>query len=428
MDYKTCLIPAIIKEVNYLFKYMKKLFFTLGILLILPFNSQAASYTYDLGINASDISFSHELVAGQTVRIYAGVHNYGSQDVSGYVTFYQSNSLIGDSQTISVKAGGLTDEVYVDFTVPNTSFNIRAEINGQNPGDENPANDVALTTLFNVLPDTDGDGIPDTNDTDDDNDGIQDQNEPILGTDPVDADTDDDGCLDGADDFPLNPNECIDTDGDGIGNNQDTDDDNDGLSDNRENQIGTDPLNPDTDGDGVIDSQDYCPGDPNCTQKPPEPGSQSQDDNSEDEVAAEEGNQTEDNNDNENNQNINPSDSEEQLSPSVLIKSEPKDWNTFIFSPELRGVIDENLVYQWDFGDGTQANQKIVEHTFSQAGEYNVALKITGKDNLTLINTKKIEISFFNLANNTLKILIAGLIILLGVLSRLTFCGARLRR
>jgi hypothetical protein len=36
---------------------------------------------------------------------------------------------------------------------------------------------------------------------------------------------------DSADAFPLNPGESVDTDGDGIGNNADTDDDADGIPD-----------------------------------------------------------------------------------------------------------------------------------------------------------------------------------------------------
>ncbi len=56
--------------------------------------------------------------------------------------------------------------------------------------------------------------------------------------------------------FPDDPNECQDTDGDGIGNNADGDDDGDGLSDDDEALYGLDPLdgsdvNADDDGDGI---------------------------------------------------------------------------------------------------------------------------------------------------------------------------------
>ncbi|MGQ8335705.1 cadherin-like domain-containing protein [Sunxiuqinia sp. A32] len=50
-----------------------------------------------------------------------------------------------------------------------------------------------------------------------------------------------------------------DTDLDGIADEQDTDDDNDGLTDDEEIAMGTDPTNPDSDGDGLNDSEDPAP-------------------------------------------------------------------------------------------------------------------------------------------------------------------------
>ena len=52
-----------------------------------------------------------------------------------------------------------------------------------------------------------------------------------IGSDPNDRDTDKDGIIDGLDDFPLDPNESVDTDGDGIGDNSDDDVNGDGFSD-----------------------------------------------------------------------------------------------------------------------------------------------------------------------------------------------------
>jgi len=60
-----------------------------------------------------------------------------------------------------------------------------------------------------------------------------------------DVDSDGDGVYDSEDDFPNDPNESEDTDGDGIGNNTDTDDDGDGALDTEEVAAGTDPLDPD---------------------------------------------------------------------------------------------------------------------------------------------------------------------------------------
>ncbi|MBI4953951.1 MAG: DUF11 domain-containing protein [Myxococcales bacterium] len=75
---------------------------------------------------------------------------------------------------------------------------------------------------------------------DTDGDGLSDDYEGTIGTDPTDADSDDDGLLDGGE---PNPNQ--DTDGDGLINALDPDSDNDGLFDGTE--AGLDCSNPDTD-------------------------------------------------------------------------------------------------------------------------------------------------------------------------------------
>jgi hypothetical protein len=60
----------------------------------------------------------------------------------------------------------------------------------------------------------------------------------------------------------LNGYGDADTDGDGIGNNVDPDDDNDGLPDQVEvNILGTDPLQSDTDGNGTPDGDEDSDGD-----------------------------------------------------------------------------------------------------------------------------------------------------------------------
>lgn len=78
--------------------------------------------------------------------------------------------------------------------------------------------------------DTDGDGIGDNADTDDDADGLpDDQDANPLDTDndtipnAEDDDDDDDGVPDESDAFPLDSSESSDTDGDGIGDNADPD-------------------------------------------------------------------------------------------------------------------------------------------------------------------------------------------------------------
>jgi hypothetical protein len=91
---------------------------------------------------------------------------------------------------------------------------------------------------------------------DSDGDGLPDSTENDLQTDPNNPDTDGDGLSDGdeVNDFhtdPLNP-----------------DTDNDGLWDSHEVTYGSDPHNSDTDGDGFPDGSDFCPVDPTNTTCP----------------------------------------------------------------------------------------------------------------------------------------------------------------
>lgn len=92
------------------------------------------------------------------------------------------------------------------------------------------------------IADFDGDGIADSQDNDDDNDGY----------------------LDTEDAFPMDSAEWLDSDSDGIGNNEDTDDDNDGVLDEDD----AFPLDAnesvDSDFDGVGDNSDDYPNDQSC--------------------------------------------------------------------------------------------------------------------------------------------------------------------
>ncbi|WP_178988508.1 T9SS type A sorting domain-containing protein [Winogradskyella schleiferi] len=125
--------------------------------------------------------------------------------------------------------------------------------------------------------DTDGDGLCNAGDIDDDNDGVVDVDdlEPLNPFICRDADNDGcDDCSSGTDDVG---NDGTDTDGDGLCDTGDVDDDNDGQLDSDEIACGSDPLDsnslspdndsdnspdcvdPDDDNDGVLDGDDNCP-------------------------------------------------------------------------------------------------------------------------------------------------------------------------
>jgi predicted flap endonuclease-1-like 5' DNA nuclease len=172
----------------------------------------------------------------------------------------------------------------------NTTFTIWANTT-------DPAFSIEATFWLEILEDFDGDGMPDqlpddypdtgvepytlVEDEDDDNDGMSDTNESIIGTDPRNPDTDGDGfcdgpgtgdgaCYAGPDSSPLDPTLPVNTDGDAYpdidpdgpgGLTADDDDDNDGYLDTTEVTCESEPLNAtsipdDMDGDGICDLMD----------------------------------------------------------------------------------------------------------------------------------------------------------------------------
>ena len=107
--------------------------------------------------------------------------------------------------------------------------------------------------------DVDKDGIVDALATeeilDQDGDGLTDLVEKELHSDPKNVDSDDDGINDN-EELGDNISKPLDSDGDGIINILDPDDDNDNLDTRFESEIGTNPLSNDTDGDGLGDAQE----------------------------------------------------------------------------------------------------------------------------------------------------------------------------
>jgi uncharacterized repeat protein (TIGR01451 family) len=146
--------------------------------------------------------------------------------------------------------------------------------------DDGGVNDGGEDSNLNGAPDagetdpTSGNGDDDASITDSDGDGLPDDLEVFIGTNPNDADSDDDGVSDGSERNPAD-----DSDGDGLINSLDPDSDNDGLYDGTEDGYdcggpGTDasaghcvpdgdmgatttsPLDPDTDDGGVTDGSE----------------------------------------------------------------------------------------------------------------------------------------------------------------------------
>ena len=145
---------------------------------------------------------------------------------------------------------GLTDGDEVNATGPLAGIGATDPLDTDT--DDGGAQDGTEVFVDGTDP-TPGNGLDDA--VDSDSDGISDPLEALLGTDPNDPDTDNDGLNDGVEvgnDGSVDPGDTDPLDGD-------TDDD--GLSDGEEvNGSGllsiyspTDPLNADTDGDGIDD-------------------------------------------------------------------------------------------------------------------------------------------------------------------------------
>lgn len=231
----------------------------------------------DLVLPPSNVKLSTQnLLEGQRVRLYATVENIGNRDLLGFVRFLDSSRQIGSDQPISV-VSSKDDTVFIDWEPTPGEHNISVAIIPFDTSKDNPANNNVIKVVT-VLSDTDRDGIANSVDSDDDNDGIldieddfpldkneqKDSDGDSIG-DNKDDDDDNDGIKDSDDGVPLDASEVVDTDKDGIGNNADPDDDNDGLNDLEEIAKTTDQLKPDTDSDGVHDKEDAFPTDPTQT-------------------------------------------------------------------------------------------------------------------------------------------------------------------
>lgn len=371
--------------------------------IILFFAPTAVLASADLSIDPQDIRFSTDtLTAGDEIRIYAKVYNIGDQDVSGYVSFYQGSTLIDDSLVISLPANGSPEEVYIDFVVPERTFNILALIRGTDPADTNQSNDSALTPMFTPVVDDDRDGIANSQDN-----------------------------------CPAAPNPSqTDSDADGSGDDCDQDDDNDGLSDDVEAELGSDATLADSDGDGVQDADDAYPADADkAVQK--QPATQAQEaaeafqqvveevarrvqENITAEATVDEVSQTGEPQEATGQPNSFP---EVQISPNAVFSYTQDGWNAFSFV--VLGNIGVGAVYVWDFGDGVTSSKASVQHVYTSSGAFPVTLSVTDGTGIVSMETTTVFVPFFHLKN---RFVLAALILLVMLLVSGTWAFFRFGR
>ena len=144
-------------------------------------------------------------------------------------------------------ADGLTN--YQEGIYGTDPFNADSDGDGINDGQE-------ISDGTNPNDDCDSIGGSPLNTTDCDNDGLTNGEEATLGTDAFNVDTDGDGIsdYDEVNVYNTDPlNDCESVGGTPLGS---SDCDGDGLTNQEEESLGTDPLNPDSDNDGINDGQE----------------------------------------------------------------------------------------------------------------------------------------------------------------------------
>jgi len=410
----------------------------LCLVLLFFTNVYAEDYSNDLSLDSSSVYFSEEIaIVNNSLRLYASVTNNSTQDLAGTVRFYDEkmSTQIGGNQVISVLAGS-TDDVFVDFTIAGYGDHpIAVRVTPAFLDGDNPDNNKVTKNIF-VDYDTDGDGVPNSQDIDDDNDG----------------------CNDNVDDLPYDSSDCKDTDGDKIGNDLDPDDDNDELLDSEEDEKGTDPLLYDTDGDGVNDKDDAYPLDPSKSADSDGDGTADEQDDDDDNDGCKDsedafplnvleckdtdgdgtGNNQDDDDDNDGlsdseEENVTetdpllydtdgdgvndkedafPLDSNETLDSDedgLGDNADPNDENSgpiaVLYSDTLivkagdsvefdasASLDSDGLItsFEWDFGDGSSKEEgQNIHHVFEEAGNYNVVLRVT--DDQGESRTKTVE-------------------------------------
>ncbi len=156
-----------------------------SVFAIRPVRAQKPDVVLMKGIRYSVFPF----FAGDKIRVYTAMQNNSGYDIRGTMSFYDNNTLITDSPFSAVN--GSIVEVWGDVSATAGAHVLATRMTsvkkyevGKNQEPIEIANN-SLETHFTVESDTDGDRIGNSADTDDDNDGMPDEEEIAQNTNPL---------------------------------------------------------------------------------------------------------------------------------------------------------------------------------------------------------------------------------------------------
>ena len=168
-----------------------KMWTLVGIFSLLFFCfATAQATTFNAGL-VSGIWYSKTpFFAGETVRIYAAIQNNSGFDISGRARFLKDGGALGEF-SFSAAKGGLV-QTWTDWKAEVGIHKISAEVIeakrlqvGKPPEPITLESSLGALSTVSVERDTDQDQIADPEDLDDDNDGLTDEQEILIGTDPL---------------------------------------------------------------------------------------------------------------------------------------------------------------------------------------------------------------------------------------------------
>jgi hypothetical protein len=118
--------------------------------LLLPSLVRAEQFQFDAALTQGSISFYPvQFYVGQTVRIYANIINFGTHDITGGVSFFQGAGALAAPTPFSLKANGANEDVWVDWTPTEGTYNIMVKVETYTT-DQNPINNVYVTPMMTI--------------------------------------------------------------------------------------------------------------------------------------------------------------------------------------------------------------------------------------------------------------------------------------